>query len=237
MADYSTNIEDTAMSAGSGAGPRRDPVLPELRPGGLYRLAGKRILDLALALLMLPLLLPVMALIALAVRSDGGPAFFVQDRVGRGGRVFRCLKFRTMIPDAEAELARLCAADPARAAEWARDQKLRDDPRITRAGRFLRQTSLDELPQILNVLKGEMSLVGPRPFLVDQAALYAAAGGRAYLRLRPGITGPWQIEGRGRTSFVERIRYDDLYFARLSLGYDLALMWRTLGVVLARAGS
>jgi len=202
----------------------------------LYRTHGKRLLDLVLAMALLPLLLPVMAAIWLIVRHDGGPALFAQPRVGRNGRIFRCYKFRTMVPNAERVLEDLCARDPEIAREWARQQKLRQDPRITAIGQVLRKTSLDELPQILNVLKGEMSLVGPRPFLPAQQAIYDQAGGRAYYRLRPGVTGLWQVFSRHDTTFASRVRFDEAYGARLSTAGDLALLLHTAQVVLRRTG-
>lgn len=203
----------------------------------LYRAGGKRLVDIVLALLMLPALLPVIALIWLAIRADGGPALFLQRRVGRNGKVFICYKFRTMELDAEAALARMCAADPQVAREWQTYQKLHCDPRITRIGCLLRKTSLDELPQIFNVLRGDMSLVGPRPFLPAQRALYEAAGGRAYFRLRPGITGLWQVLGRHDTTFANRVRFDEAYGRGCSLAGDLSLILRTARVVMLRNGS
>lgn len=203
----------------------------------LYARLGKRLVDLVLAVLMLPVLLPVIGLIWLWVRRDGHPALFCQPRVGQDGRVFACYKFRTMVPGAEGVLAEICARDPAIAAEWATYQKLRHDPRITRAGAWLRRLSLDELPQIFNVLKGDMSLVGPRPFLPAQEPLYRQAGGRAYYRMRPGVTGLWQIVSRHDTTFAARVHFDETYGRTLSLRRDLALILRTAGVVLRRTGA
>lgn len=202
----------------------------------LYARFLKRPLDLALALLALPVCLPAIALLWALVRLEGGPGFFSQARVGRGGRVFACWKLRTMVPEAEKVLAELCARDPQAAREWQTNQKLARDPRITRIGAVLRATSLDELPQILNVLKGDMSFVGPRPFMTSQERQYREGGGSAYFHLRPGITGPWQIDGRGATAFVDRVRYDTAYWQRLSLAGDLRLLARTVGVVLGRTG-
>lgn len=202
----------------------------------LYRKIGKRLLDIFLAIVMLPALLPMIAILWLWVRADGGPGFFVQPRIGRNGRIFNCWKLRTMVVDAESVLARMCASDPARANEWLINQKLRHDPRITRAGRFLRATSLDELPQIFNVLRGDMSLVGPRPFLPDQEAIYREAGGHGYYHLRPGITGIWQVEGRNTTSFAARVGFDNRYNEAMSLGRDLVLIAKTALIVLKRTG-
>jgi lipopolysaccharide/colanic/teichoic acid biosynthesis glycosyltransferase len=204
---------------------------------GIYRQTGKRLLDLILSMLLMPVLLPVMAVIWGLIRRDGGHALFIQPRVGRDGRVFQCLKFRSMVPDAERVLEDLCASNPDIAAEWHTHQKLAHDPRITPIGKLLRRTSLDELPQIFNVLLGDMSLVGPRPFLPAQKALYDAAGGRAYYRLRPGVTGLWQIFSRHDTTLAARVRFDETYGQNLSLAGDLSLVLRTAKVVLRHTGA
>lgn len=196
----------------------------------------KRPLDILASLVLLPVILPILAIIWCVSLFDGGHAFFGQDRIGRGGKTYRCYKARTMVRNAEAKLVELCKNDPERAAEWATYQKLENDPRITRFGRILRATSLDELPQIFNVLKGDMSLVGPRPFMVSQAILYKEAGGMAYFDLRPGITGLWQVAGRSGTTFAQRVEYDDAYHAAASLTLDLRLVWQTAAVVLYRTG-
>jgi len=213
---------------------------PAAMPGqsgfGLYRHFGKRIFDVCFALLLLPVLLPVIAVLWFAVRRDGGPGFFVQPRVGKDGRIFNCWKLRTMVVDAEAALKKMCAENPERAQEWHVNQKLTEDPRITRIGRFLRTTSLDELPQIFNVIRGDMSFVGPRPFLIDQEKLYREAGGRTYFALRPGITGAWQVEGRSATSFVARVTFDNHYGASVSFLRDLWLIVKTGVIVLKRTG-
>ena len=217
----------------TGTGPAR--AAPE--QGGprraLYRRAVKRGLDILFVLLAAPVVLPVTLLMAVAVAADGHNPFYAQRRVGRGGRVFRMWKIRTMVPDADAALERHLAADPALRAEWERHQKLRHDPRITLLGRMLRKSSLDELPQFWNVLSGDMSVVGPRPMMVHQAALYPGA---SYYALRPGITGPWQVSDRHATSFAERARFDDAYHSGLSLAGDLVLLWRTVAVMLRGTG-
>jgi lipopolysaccharide/colanic/teichoic acid biosynthesis glycosyltransferase len=205
------------------------PVLPAtLPPRGPWAGGLKRAFDVAAVLLAAPFVLPLVAVLALLVRRDGGPAFFAQDRVGRGGRIYRMWKLRSMVPDAEALLAAHLADDPAAAREWAVKQKLARDPRVTRFGRLLRRSSLDELPQLWNVLVGDMSLVGPRPMLPDQRPLYP---GRAYYALRPGITGPWQVSDRHRTSFAARAEFDADYAARLSFRTDIGLLLATLRVV------
>ncbi|MEI4488236.1 sugar transferase [Frigidibacter sp. MR17.14] len=215
----------------------RSPSLTEVRPRGLtrgiWRRGGKRLFDLALVLMMAPIALPLILVFAALVKIDGGKAFYTQERVGRNGRIFRMIKLRSMVPDAEARLAQHLETDPEARAEWARSQKLTCDPRITRVGWILRRTSLDELPQLWNVLTGEMSLVGPRPMMVSQIRLYP---GKAYYRLRPGITGSWQVSERHTSAFADRAAYDGDYEQRLSLGTDLGILWRTIAVVLRCSG-
>ena len=203
------------------------------RPAAPYARGLKRVLDVALVLAAAPVVVPVVLILALLIACDGGAPVYAQDRVGRGGRRFRMWKLRTMVVGAEDRLAAHLAADPAARAEWDRTQKLRDDPRVTPAGRFLRRTSLDELPQLWNVLTGDMSLVGPRPMMPCQQALYP---GEAYYRLRPGLTGPWQVSDRNATAFADRARFDRDYEAALSLTTDLRLLAATLRVVLRGTG-
>jgi lipopolysaccharide/colanic/teichoic acid biosynthesis glycosyltransferase len=205
----------------------------EARAPGPYRNFGKRALDITLVVLSLPFVLPVLAILMLLVMTDGGRPFYTQDRVGRGGRIYRILKLRSMVLDADQKLEAHLAADPAARAEWDEMQKLRHDPRITPVGRLIRKSSMDELPQLLNVLMGDMSLVGPRPMMADQRALYP---GRAYYDLRPGITGPWQVSERNETSFADRARFDDQYHQDLSLATDLRLLGATVKVVLRGTG-
>lgn len=208
------------------------PVISAPR-ASLYRRFFKRALDVTAVLLAAPVVVPVVIGMALVVSRDGGSAFYTQPRVGMGGRAFRMWKLRSMVPDADARMAGYLAANPAARAEWDATQKLKDDPRITRFGRFMRRASLDELPQLWNVLTGDMSLVGPRPMMLDQQALYPGTG---YFRLRPGITGYWQTAGRNRTTFEARVGFDDAYEADLSLGTDLRILARTVGVVVACTG-
>jgi lipopolysaccharide/colanic/teichoic acid biosynthesis glycosyltransferase len=194
----------------------------------VYRNGGKRLLDLLLVAVAAPLVLCLVGLLAGLVALDGGRPFYSQLRLGFGRRVFRMWKLRTMVVDAEARLAAHLAADPAARAEWDATQKLRHDPRVTRFGAFLRKSSLDELPQLWNVLCGDMSLVGPRPMMVNQRELYP---GRAYFAVRPGVTGFWQIAGRSRTTFAARARFDADYVAAVSLPTDLRVILRTLVMV------
>ena len=201
--------------------------------GGVYTRLFKRWFDMALVLAAAPIVLPLILLIALFVRRDGGPAFYVQDRIGLDGRVFRIWKLRTMEVDADARLALHLAADPALHAEWAETQKLKNDPRITVVGRLLRKTSFDELPQLWNVFRGDMSLVGPRPMLPEQRALYP---GRAYYRMRPGLTGLWQISDRNASSFAARAEFDSDYARRMSMPTDAMIILMTVWVVLRGTG-
>jgi lipopolysaccharide/colanic/teichoic acid biosynthesis glycosyltransferase len=213
---------------------RSRPPARAARPAAtLYRDRAKRALDVALVLLSAPVTLPLIAVMALLVSLDGGAPFYRQRRIGRAGRVFGLWKIRTMVRDADAQLEAHLAASPSAAREWHATQKLRDDPRITRVGRFLRKTSLDELPQFWNVLTGDMSLIGPRPMMVEQAELYP---GRAYYALRPGITGPWQVSDRNDTTFAARAEYDQAYYDGLSLGVDAAIFLRTFAVILLCTG-
>jgi Undecaprenyl-phosphate galactose phosphotransferase WbaP len=189
------------------------------------------------ALLILTLLAPVMALVAFLIwRRDGAPVLFAHYRVGHDGKLFRCLKFRSMYRESEQMLADLLARDPKARAEWARDQKLRDDPRVTPVGKFLRHTSLDELPQLLNVLRGEMSLVGPRPITVDELTRYGPVRWH-YLSVRPGITGLWQVSGRNDTTYDERVALDRNYVEERSLWLDVLILLRTVRVLVARDGA
>ncbi|AUQ61484.1 Sugar transferase involved in lipopolysaccharide synthesis [Phaeobacter inhibens] len=199
-----------------------------------YAIFGKRCLDIALVLLTLPISLPLILMAALALWLEGGNPFYTQDRLGQRGRVFSILKLRTMVRNAEQLLERHLASDPAMRREWDETQKLKEDPRITPVGRFLRTTSLDELPQLWNVLIGEMSLVGPRPMMPDQLPLYGDA--TAYFDLKPGITGLWQVSVRNESGFAVRARADADYHGDLCLRADVDLIWRTVGVVLRGTG-
>ncbi|MEY4794652.1 MAG: hypothetical protein RL724_1588 [Pseudomonadota bacterium] len=197
----------------------------------------KRALDIVGAGLGLVVLAPFFLIVAMMVRADGGPAFFAHQRVGRGGKLFGCLKFRSMVIDSQARLEDLLANDPAARAEWDATRKLKNDPRITRIGRFLRSTSLDELPQLINVLRGEMSLVGPRPVQEAEIDRYYGASAAHYMAVRPGITGLWQVSGRSETSYESRVALDVAYVSRPSLLADIAILLRTPVAVLSRRGA
>ncbi|WP_353225855.1 sugar transferase [Salinisphaera hydrothermalis] len=172
-------------------------------------------------------------LIAIGVRCSGKQIFFAHERIGRAGRRFRCLKFRSMYPDAEARLQRLLAHDPCARAEWAENFKLKNDPRVTRFGAVLRRSSLDELPQLFNVLAGHMCLVGPRPIIKDELVRYGRYA-RFYLSTRPGMTGLWQVSGRSDTSYRRRVALDCAYVRSQSLGLDLKILFKTIVVVWKR---
>ncbi|MFO1074481.1 MAG: undecaprenyl-phosphate galactose phosphotransferase WbaP [Geminicoccaceae bacterium] len=191
----------------------------------------KRAFDVLAAGALLLFVSPLMALIAWQIRrTDGGGVIFAHTRIGRHGQLFRCYKFRTMVANSAEVLAELLANDPAARAEWEKDRKLRHDPRITAIGRFLRKTSLDELPQLLNILKGEMSLVGPRPVVPDELELYGEAQ-IYYLQARPGLTGLWQISGRNDLDYDRRVALDTWYVRNWTLWYDVLILFRTLLVV------
>ena len=198
----------------------------------------KRFFDLVLASLLFILALPIMGIIALAIKLDSeGPIFFTHERVGRGGRTFRIYKFRTMHQNAEERLSLYLAQDPEKRRKWHIYRKLDDDPRVTRVGRILRRFSLDELPQLVNVLKGDMSLVGPRPAMAEELKTYYAGKVHFYLAVRPGLTGLWQVSGRNRLSFEERVRLDVWYVQNWSLWLDLVILLKTIPAVLRCEGS
>ena len=196
----------------------------------------KLLFDQATCAMLLVLASPLLLAIAMLVRRDGGPALFGHRRIGVRGRQFRCLKFRSMVADSDRVLQDLLARDPAARAEWDETQKLRDDPRITPIGKFLRSTSLDELPQLLNVLRGEMSLVGPRPIVDAEVARYGNAIS-FYHEARPGITGLWQVSGRSDTTYDYRVRLDVWYVRNWSLWHDVTILLKTVPTVLARKGA
>jgi exopolysaccharide production protein ExoY len=196
----------------------------------------KRIVDVLGAILLALVFSPLIITIVLLLRKDGGSVIYRHRRVGRGGEMFPCLKFRTMIPDADQALHDLLANNTELQAEWVRDHKLRHDPRVTALGRFLRRTSLDELPQLLNVLRGEMSLVGPRPVIREELLRYGKSAG-TYLAARPGITGLWQVTGRNDTDYRRRVVLDTYYVRNQNLLLDLYILAKTTGVVLRGNGA
>ena len=180
-------------------------VVAHVRADGPYAKVFKRTLDVLIVLAALPFLLPFLLIAAILISMDGNSPFFLQERVGMHGKRFNMWKFRTMVPDAEEQLERHLAENAEARAEWQEKQKLSQDPRCTPFGRILRRTSMDELPQLLNVLVGDMSLVGPRPMMPSQQALYP---GHAYYRLRPGVTGSWQVSARNASTFAARANFE-----------------------------
>ena len=197
----------------------------------------KRAFDLCASLVLLVFLSPLFALLSIVIASDGGPVFFGHNRVGRAKRDFVCLKFRTMVPNAQQILADTLARNPAVKVEWQRHYKLQNDPRITRIGNFLRRTSIDELPQLINVLRGDMSLVGPRPVIAAELTQYYGENSSYYVLVRPGITGLWQISGRSETDYSRRVFLDEWYIRNWNLWTDILILFGTPPAVLSRRGA
>ncbi|HEY6630844.1 MAG TPA: sugar transferase [Rhizobiaceae bacterium] len=210
------------------------PVIPAQRaaPNRFYP-AAKRLLDIAVILLLAPFVLLVVGILALLIRLDGGTAFYCQSRVGKDGELFNFWKLRTMVPNAKERLEEYLSLNPAARAEWDRTQKLADDPRITKLGRHLRKYSIDELPQLFNVLRGDMSVVGPRPIMPEQRQYYHET---AYFGMRPGITGLWQVSERNACTFAERAKHDTRYAATMSFATDLRILLLTFAVVFRGTG-
>jgi exopolysaccharide production protein ExoY len=206
---------------------------PRLRVGR----AASVVLNIGLSLIILMVLAPLLVIIALLVMiTDPGPIFFAHTRIGRDGRSFPCLKFRTMVVDAELQLARLLERDPMARLEWERDHKLKSDPRITLIGNFLRRSSVDEIPQLFNVLMGQMALVGPRPIVAGEVHRYGRYF-NDYCRVLPGITGLWQISGRSDTSYRRRVAIDVAYARSRSFKLDCRILLMTIPCVLMAKGS
>jgi undecaprenyl-phosphate galactose phosphotransferase len=202
----------------------------------IHRIRSKRVFDLVVAAVLLIGIGPAMLVIAWLVRRDGGPSLFGHTRIGASGRTFRCWKFRTMVVDSDRVLRELLERDPEARAEWERDFKLRRDPRITGIGAFLRKTSLDELPQLINVLTGEMSLAGPRPIVRQEVERYGEYI-VSYWQCRPGLSGPWQVSGRNDVSYQTRVTLDHHYVENWSFARDIAILAKTVVVVLRRSGA
>lgn len=196
----------------------------------------KRLFDTLVAALLLVLLSPLMLLIAIVLKREGGSVLFAHQRIGKNGRKFDCYKFRSMVPNAEQQLQSLLQHNAHLKAEWDKEHKLKDDPRISRMGEFLRRTSLDELPQLFNVLKSEMSLVGPRPIVEAELQKYGLDKSY-YLMVRPGMTGLWQVSGRNDVDYETRVYLDAWYVKNWSLWYDLAILFKTIKVVFGRNGA
>jgi exopolysaccharide production protein ExoY len=198
--------------------------------------ASLQVFGILLAVVLIVFLAPVLMLVAALVACTSGPILYRHSRIGYQGRRFNCLKFRTMVVDGDRLLAELLLRDPEAASEWASTQKLRKDPRVTSIGRVLRKTSLDELPQLFNVVFGEMNLVGPRPIVEAEARKYGRQL-RYYASVRPGITGLWQVSGRCETSYRRRIAYDRVYVTKRSLALDCSILIRTIPAVLGGGGA
>ena len=198
---------------------------------------GKRLIDLSMVILMAPILLLVMGLIALLIKLNSrGPVFFKHERIGREGRKFHCWKFRTMIENHKQVFEEYLASNAQARQEWETEQKLKRDPRVTAIGRFLRRTSLDELPQVINVLLGQMSLVGPRPIVEDEIGKYGECF-ELYKRVRPGITGLWQVCGRNDLRYSDRVWLDEHYVRNWSIWMDMFILSRTGIVVILGRGA
>jgi Undecaprenyl-phosphate galactose phosphotransferase WbaP len=211
------------------------PVAPAYTQNWFETLT-KRLFDLSGALLLGAVFLPLILAIFILTRRSGGPALFRHHRVGKDGEVFECLKFRTMVPNADRLLAEVLESDIELKSEWLENQKLRNDPRVTPIGRFLRKTSLDELPQIWNVIRGDMSLVGPRPVVRDELMRYGRMAS-VYLSTKPGLTGLWQATGRSDTEYRRRVAMDVYYVRNRNLFLDAYILLRTTKVVLQGKGA
>jgi exopolysaccharide production protein ExoY len=228
---------DSDALDGSEAGARRSPEVVHRHRRSPLGLAIKRGIDIVAALVFFTVFLPLFVLVAIGVRwSSHGPALYSQPRVGRHGRTFRFYKFRSMVVDSDEVLSAFLDSDSEAKSQWDAYQKLSDDPRITPFGRFIRKTSLDELPQFWNVLKGDMSLVGPRPCMPDQERLYGRHWG-TYCALKPGLTGLWQVSGRNKLTYAERVRLDARYANEWTLWLDAKILLKTVKVVLTNDGS
>lgn len=221
-ADSKTGEEQLLNAVGDGSAKAHQPL------GG----SKKRAFDVAMALVALVVLSPLMLMIALLIKATmGGPIIYAHTRVGHNGNAFRCLKFRTMVSHPDEKLKHFLANDPDAAQEWRETQKLKNDPRVTFLGRTLRISSLDELPQLLNVLRGEMSCVGPRPVVAAEIARYGLHA-QEYLYARPGLTGLWQVSGRSRLNYAERVALDAQYVRSWSMWLDLTILLKTIPAAL-----
>jgi exopolysaccharide production protein ExoY len=211
----------------------------EVRSVSLFEEVLKRIFDVISIVVILALFWWVMLIVIICIKySSPGPLVFGHRRVGRGGKTFKCYKFRSMVSNSQEVLADLLANDPVARMEWGRDFKLKNDPRITKIGKFIRKTSLDELPQLWNVLVGDMSIVGPRPVVRKELALhYGMEGRRFYLSVRPGLTGLWQVSGRNDMDYEERVALDKQYVQTWNVFSDFMIVMRTVGVMFAKRGA
>ena len=202
--------------------------------GNVVKTAFDYILTLVGAVFISPLLVYIAYRIK---KEDPGPVFFAHTRIGKDGKPFPCFKFRSMVVNSQEMLQKYLSENPAAREEWERDFKLKDDPRVTPIGKFLRSTSLDELPQIFNVLRGEMSLVGPRPVIQEELDKYYGETAKLYCTVKPGITGLWQVSGRSDIGYDERVALDATYIKYRSMWGDIVILWKTIGVVLMKKGA
>jgi lipopolysaccharide/colanic/teichoic acid biosynthesis glycosyltransferase len=237
MYDSETVLSDDGLVQVGSANLRQTARAGVDRQAWDWNSASVRVLDIVVSLAALIFFAPLLVFVSIAVYvTDPGPIFFAHRRIGRDGRAFACLKFRSMVVDAERRLAEVLSQNPQARLEWEQDHKLRKDPRITPIGAFLRRSSLDELPQLVNVLRGEMSVVGPRPIVEAEIIRYGRQF-RMYCRVRPGITGLWQVSGRNNISYRRRVACDVLYARSKSFALDVAILARTLPAVLLAKGS
>ena len=198
----------------------------------------KRTFDIVVSLLLLPILLPVIGVLAYLIKKESpGNVFYAHNRVGKDGKIIPVLKFRSMYSDSKERLEKLLESDPAIREEWEKNFKLKNDPRVTKIGKFIRESSLDELPQIFNVLKGEMSLVGPRPVVEEELKKYYKESAEYYKMVKPGITGFWQVSGRSDTDYDFRVKVDTWYVYNWSLWLDIMVLIKTVRVVLLKEGA
>lgn len=198
----------------------------------------KGIFDFTLTLIGTICICPILFYVSYRIKKeDHGPIFFAHERIGKNGKPFLCYKFRSMIINSQDMLEKYLADNPDAKEEWERNFKLKDDPRVTPIGKVLRRTSLDELPQIFNVLRGEMSLVGPRPVVEEELDKYYGEKAKLYCTVKPGITGLWQVSGRSDTTYDERVAMDVEYIKNRTLWGDIVILWKTIGVVLMKKGA
>ena len=198
----------------------------------------KRIFDIGFSIFAIAITLPITIPIAIIIKlTDGGSIIYGHERVGKGGKKFKVLKFRSMYMDADKKLKEILENDPKAKEEWEKTFKLKNDPRITPIGKFLRKTSLDELPQFINVLKGEMSVVGPRPVVEEELIKYYKDKAELYKSVKPGVTGYWQVEGRSDTDYDERIKMDEYYIKNQSFWLDLKIILKTIKVMITGKGA
>ncbi|WP_326517979.1 sugar transferase [Acinetobacter sp. CAAS 2-6] len=196
----------------------------------------KRLFDIFFAVFFITILSPFMLILFLIIRSDGGSAFYAHERVGRNGKIFKCLKFRSMAQNSKELLEKILQNDPEAKQEWETSYKLKNDPRVTKVGKFIRQTSLDELPQLFNILKGEMSVVGPRPVTSEELSKYKKSI-PYYLISKPGLTGLWQVSGRSDVDYDTRVLLDTTYIKNWSFLKDIMIVIKTVKVILTKNGA